>query len=147
LGNTPLRSGLLFQSQWLIRTGLMGLVDAMMRLSREYGFPWAASWPYHLGNPDWLSRAMAQTFMLLTPKDKDTVRAQYDDWLWYQNNLDMHKMANPEFNALCYLLDRKGNRVSNDKGEVTVLRGLKGQDKQEALKTLDLRCYEFIDWW
>jgi hypothetical protein len=61
--------------------------------------------------------------------------------------VDMQSLVEPEYNALFYLLDKDGKRVCNDKGKVTALRGLKGQDRQEALKTLDLRCYEFIDWW
>jgi hypothetical protein len=36
-----LRSGLLFESQWLIRLGLWELVCGMMILSQEYGLAWA----------------------------------------------------------------------------------------------------------
>jgi len=52
-----------------------------------------------------------------------------------------------EFNALCYLLDKYGKQVCRMDGPVTVLRGLKGPNKQEALKTLDRRCYEFKERW
>jgi hypothetical protein len=66
-----LRSGLLFESQWLIRLGLWELVCGMMILSEEYGLAWATSWQRHLDNPAWLSRAMAKTFMQL--KDADNL--------------------------------------------------------------------------
>ena len=59
----------------------------------------------------------------------------------------MQALVEPEYNALCYLLDKDGKRVTRPDGPVTVLRGLKGQTKREALQTLDHRCYEFKQWW
>jgi hypothetical protein len=53
----------------------------------------------------------------------------------------------PEYNALCYLLDKEGKRVFRMNGPVTVLVGLKGQDKREALETLNVKKYEFKEWW
>jgi hypothetical protein len=90
---------------------------------------------------------MANTFMRLKPADKDLIRPLYDDWLWYEKNFDMKAMILPEFNALCYLFDGNGKRVSRMDGPVTVLRGLKGQDRREALETLDVKKYEFKEWW
>jgi hypothetical protein len=135
------------RSLWLVRNGLMELVCEMMELSVVYDFPWAASWENHLGNPDWLGKAMARTFERISPKDQDCIRPMYDDWLWFEKNIDMQALVTPEFNALCYLLDGKGKRIIRPEGPVTVLRGLKGQDKQQALATLDRRYYEFKAWW
>ncbi len=133
--------------RWLMRLGLMELVAAMMILSEEYKLEWAASWNDHLDDPDWLRRAMANTFTWLKPHDKDIIRPLYEDWLWYEKTFDMKGLVVPEFNALCYLLDKGGKRVSRMDGPVTVLVGLKGQDREEALATLDTRCYEFKEWW
>jgi hypothetical protein len=136
--------------RWLVRLGLMDLVFGMTVLSEEYKMAWAASWDEHLDDPDWLKRAMANTFIQLKPADKDLVRPLYDDWLWYESRyigIDMQFLVVPEFNALCYLLDRDGKRVCRMDGPVTVLRGLKGQDRREALETLDVKRYEFKEWW
>jgi hypothetical protein len=133
--------------RWLHRLGLAELVWGMAILSDVYKLAWAASWDDHLDEPDWLRRAMANTFVQLKPADKDLIRPLYDDWLWYEKNLDMKALVVPEFNALCYLLDRDGKRVCRMDGPVTVLRGLKGQDRREALATLDTKCYEFCCWW
>lgn len=59
----------------------------------------------------------------------------------------MQALVEPEYNALCYLLDKDDKRIRRSDGPVTVLRGLKGQDKQQAMATLDTRCYEFKAWW
>jgi hypothetical protein len=133
--------------RWLVRLGLMDLVCGMAILSDEYKLEWAASWDAHLDNPDWLGRAMANTFMQLKPVDKDLIRPLYEDWLWFEKNFDMKALVVPEFNALCYLLDGEGKRVRRMDGPVTVLRGLKGQDRREALETLDVKIYEFKEWW
>lgn len=97
--------------RWLTRLGLMDLVFGMAILSDEYKLDWAASWDDHLDDPDWLKRAMANTFMRLKPADKELVRPLYDDWLWYEKTFDMKALVVPEFNALCYLLDGEGKRV------------------------------------
>jgi hypothetical protein len=133
--------------RWLVRLGLWELVCGMVILSEEYGLEWAASWNDHLDDPDWLGRAMANTFVQLKPADKDLVRPLYDDWLWFEKNFDMKGLVVPEYNALCYLLDKGGKRVSRMDRPVTVLVGLKGQDKREALETLDVKKYEFCRWW
>jgi hypothetical protein len=133
--------------RWLLRLGLAELVAAMVILSEEYKLEWATSWNDHLDDPDWLRRAMANTFMRLKSADKDLIRPLYEDWLWYEKTFDMKGLVVPEYNALCYLLDRDGKRVSRMDGPVTVLVGLKGQDKREALETLDRRRYEFFKWW
>jgi hypothetical protein len=133
--------------RWLVRLGLVELVAAMVILSEEYKLDWAASWNDHLDDPDWLRRAMANTFMRLKPADKNLIRPLYEDWLWYDKTFDMKGLVVPEYNALCYLLDNNGKRVRRMDGPVTVLRGLKGQDKREALATLDTKCYEFCCWW
>jgi len=133
--------------RWLVRLELADLVWGMAILSDEYKMAWAASWGEHLDDPDWLKRAMANTFVQLKPDDKDRVRPLYEDWLWYEKNFDMKALVVPEYNALCYLLDGEGKRVSRMDGPVTVLRGLKGQDKWEAMATMDKRCYEFKEWW
>jgi hypothetical protein len=140
--NTSVQTG-----RWLVRLGLWELICGMMILSQEYGLPWMASWQRHLDNPDWLGRAMAMTFMQLKPVDKDLIGTKYDDWLWFEKNVDMQALVEPEYNALCYLLDKDGKRIGRPDGPVTVLRGLKGQDKQEALQTLDRQRYEFKAWW
>jgi hypothetical protein len=133
--------------RWLERLGLVELVCGMMILSDQYKMEWTASWDEHLDDPDWLKRAMANTFVRLKPADKDNIKPLYEDWLWYEKTFDMKGLVVPEFNALCYLLDAGGKRVCRMDGPVTVLRGLKGQDRQEALATLDKKCYEFKEWW
>jgi hypothetical protein len=133
--------------RWLVRLGLAELVWGMAILSDEYKLEWAASWNDHLDDPDWLGRAMANTFVQLKPADKDLIRPLYDDWLWFEKTFDMTALVVPEFNALCYLLDKDGKRVCRMDGPVTVLRGLKGQDRREALETLDVKIYEFCCWW
>jgi hypothetical protein len=90
---------------------------------------------------------MAQTFEHIGPEDQDLIRPKYADWLWLEKNVDMQALVEPEYNALCYLLDKDGKRIRRPDGPVTVLRGLKGQDKREAMATLDTRCYEFKEWW
>jgi hypothetical protein len=135
------------RGRWLVQLGLMDLVCGMAILSDIYKLDWAKSWDTHLDDPDWLGRAMANTFMRLSLADKDLVRTRYEDWLWFEKTFDMQFLVVPEFNALCYLLDRDGKRVRRMDGPVTVLRGLKGQDRREALATLDKKCYEFCCWW
>ena len=133
--------------RWLQRLGLVELVASMMVYSEDYRMAWGQSWLEHLDDPAWLSRAMANTFARLTAEDKDKIRPLYDPWLWYEKNFDMKALVCPEYNALCYLLDGSGKRILGMDGAVTVLRGLKGQDKREALKTLDVKRYEFCCWW
>jgi hypothetical protein len=133
--------------RWLTRLGLMDLVCGMAILSDEYKLEWAASWNDHLDDPDWLRRAMANTFVQLKPADKDLIRPLYEDWLWFEKNFDMKALVMPEYNALCYLIDRDGKWVCRMDGPVTVLRGLKGRDRRGALKTLDVKIYEFKEWW
>jgi len=113
--------------RWLVRLGLADLVFGMTVLSEEYKMDWAASWNDHMDDPDWLRRAMANTFVQLKPADKDLIRPLYDDWLWYEKNFDMKALIVPEYNALCYVLDGEGKRVRRMDGPVTVLRGLKGR--------------------
>jgi hypothetical protein len=136
--------------RWLVRLGLMDLVCGMAILSDEYKMEWAAHWNDHLDKPDWLRRAMANTFLRLKPADKELIRPLYDDWLWFESRyigIDMKALVVPEFNALCYVLDGEGKRVRRMDGPVTVLRGLKGQDRREALETLNVKIYEFCCWW
>lgn len=133
--------------RWLMRLGLWELVCAMMMLSEDYGMGWAASWIDHLDDADWLRRAMVNTFNQLGPEDKAMVRPLYEDWLWYDKTFDLKTLVRPEFNALCYLLDGHGKRVRRMDGPVTVLVGLRGMDRQEALGTLDGGRYEFCRWW
>ena len=92
-----------------------------------------------MNNPEWLGRARAQTFTQLTPEDQDRISPLYADWLWFEQNVNMQALAEPEFNALCYLLDVKG--------PVTVLRGFKGRDKQEVMKKPNTQRYKFKAWW
>lgn len=133
--------------RWLVRLGLEELVWGMAILSDVYKLEWATSWNDHLDDTAWLGRAMANTFKQLNPADKDLIGPKYEDWLWFEKNFDMQALITPEYNALCYLLDRDGKRFCRMDGPVTVLRGLKGQDKREALETLDKKCYEFCCWW
>jgi hypothetical protein len=127
--------------------GLVELVAAMMIFSEAYKLAWAASWMEHLDDPAWLHRAMGSTFARLTAADKDLIRPAYEDWLWYDKTFDMKYLVCPEYNALCWLLDGSGKRILCMDGAVTVLVGLKGQDKREALQTLDVKRYEFCSWW
>jgi hypothetical protein len=90
---------------------------------------------------------MADTFERLNPADKNLIRPGYEDWLWYEKTFDMTALVMPEYNVLCYLLYRNGKRVIRMNEPVTVLRGLKGQNRSEALKTLDTKRYEFKTWW
>jgi hypothetical protein len=133
--------------RWLERLGLTELVAAMMVYSEDYKMAWGQSWMEHLNDPAWLSRAMANTFAQLTAADKDKIRPMVEDWQWYEKNFDMKYLMCPEYNALCYLLDGQGKRILGMDGAVTVLRGLKGQDKREAMQTLDRQRYEFKCWW
>jgi len=133
--------------RWLVRLELVELISAMMIYSEHYKLAWADSWGEHLDDPDWLRRAMGSTFARLTAADKELIRPAYEDWQWLDKTFDMKYLVCPQFNALCWLLDGSGKRVCRMDGAVTVLVGLKGQDRREAMQGLDVKRYEFCSWW
>ena len=49
--------------------------------------------------------------------------------------------------AECYILDKFQRRVTWNGEDKTMLVQLDGQSRDEALKTLDTRRYEFKEWW
>ena len=51
-----------------------------------------------------------------------------------------------QYIAEMYILDRYGRRVSTKGIEVTTCHILPGNNKQEALETLDTKSYEFKAW-
>ncbi|MBE0534540.1 MAG: hypothetical protein IH624_02645 [Phycisphaerae bacterium] len=151
LEDNPENSGTLEQGfergRWLKRLGLWELVAAMVLWSEDHGLPWASSWYAHLDEPAWLRRAFVNTFVRLTNAEKELVRPYYDEWLRLEAHADIEACVRPAFNAECFLLDRDGRRVTWRGQAQTVLVGLRGQDRQEALLQLNTKAYEFWRWW
>jgi hypothetical protein len=120
--------------------------DNISEISKSYGLPWCESWDDHLENMDWIRRAMWNTFDQLKESDKERIRYEYELFLDHDTFCDWRAMAFPTFDALCYILDRRGKRVESEGVLVTVVRELEGATTQDAIKKLDTRLYEFIEW-
>jgi hypothetical protein len=131
---------------WLRRSGLWPMVCQFVELSKSYGLPWCESWDDHLENMDWIRRAMWNTFLRLGCNDKGSIRYEYELFLDHDTFCDWRAMAFPSFDALCFILDRRGRRVESEGVYQTVVRELEGATKQVAIGKLDTRFYEFIEW-
>ena len=131
---------------WLERLGVGNLILAMEMLSADYGMPWADQWQQNLDDPQWLDRAMKNTFGRLNDADKELVRPLYEDWCWYFANLDLEAAVKRGYAAEVALLWGDGRRVV-DGGQVqTVLVSLDGASREDAKRSLTSE-YEFLRWW
>ena len=132
---------------WLMRIGMWDLAVEMALLSMEYKLGWSGSWAEHLDDPAWLRRAIYNTWDQLTDQDKERLREDFENWKWIEQHLDLEYLAaEPEFWALCYILDGDRQRVIGDGRFVTICRVLSGQTKEEAIAKLDGESFEFIRW-
>ena len=122
------------------------MVSVFVELSVAYDLSWRESWEDHLDNMAWLRRAMSNTYVKLKEDDKEKVRFEYELFLEHDVFCDWQAMAFPSFDALCYVLDRRGRRVESEGVYATVVRELHGGTKQDAMGRIDTRCYEFIEW-
>lgn len=126
---------------------LWDMVWVFYCLALDYQFKWASYWPDRWNDLPWIKRAMAHTYVRLNPDDKEIVREEYEAFLENDKVCDWQAMANPTFTAVCYLLWGSGERVIHDGTPKTICIELSGDSRQEALKKLDTRCYEFKEWW
>lgn len=133
-------------SRWLERIGMLDLVLAMRMLSGDYGMSWAESWDAHLDEPDWLKRAMTNTFRLLKDTDRQVVRPLYEAWLWYAENFDLDAMMRQGLLLEVYLLDRNRQRISCDGQYKTIVLELQADSRQDALLQVNSDWYEFKCW-
>ena len=143
---TETRVGQRDSGSWLQRFGMMNLVMMMKLLSEEYGFLWADQWQLNLDDPEWLGKAMDNTFERIREEDQELLRDQYEEWLWYAANLDLEAAVDLGYVAEVCLLWGDGRRVV-DGGQVqTVLVKLDGATREEAKGSLKSE-YEFVRWW
>ena len=125
---------------------MFDLVMMMDLLSGEYGFAWAEKWQQNLDDPQWLDRAMVNTFSRLNEEDQEMVRELYEDWSWCFSNLDLAAAVKLGYVAEVALLWGDGRRVV-DGGQVqTVLVSLDGASREDAKRSLTSE-YEFLRWW
>ena len=131
---------------WLTASGLWPLVLQFAELSFNYGMEWAERWADNVDDVGWVRRAMANTFQKLSDDDKESIRDEYELFLEHDRVCDWQAMANPCFDALCYVIDGQGRRVESEGVLVTVVRELAGETKEDALLQLNTECFEFIEW-
>ena len=131
---------------WLKRSMLWPMVFQFVEFSVDYCLPWCESWDDHLEDFNWVRRAMWNTFLRLGFGDKKRIQYEYELFLDHDTFCDWQALAFPSFDALCYILDRRGKRVESESVLVTVVRELEGVSKQVAIEKLDTRFYEFIEW-
>ena len=131
---------------WLTKSTLWPMVFRFAEFSFDYGMDWAGKWADKIDDMGWVRRAMENTYRKLSDEDKEIIRDKYELFLAHDKFCDWQAMANPSFDALCYLIDGQGRRVESEGVLVTVVRELAGTTKEEALLQLNTDCYEFIEW-
>ena len=133
--------------QWLRRINLDGVVRVMERYSCKYEMPWCDSWQRHLDDPTWLGRAIDNTFIRLDETDTVEARPVFEEWLWHAANFDLATMARRKYMAEVGLLDRYGRRIYAGGEYQTVLLELDGPSREDSIRLLDRKRYEFVRWW
>ena len=136
---------------------LWELVWVLYCLALDYQFKWASYWPDRWEDFPWVKRAMAHTYARLNAEDKEILREGYEAFLENDKVCNWQAIANPVHTAVCYILwgeyhksrwkSPDDRRVYHNGQAQMICTNLPGDTKEEALKKLDTRCYEFKEWW